>query len=255
MEEVRTREEEYDFVKDVAMHVLSPEGAAQLASRERRLLYQGTLHHVSPITTRSKLESGARSTSAMPTVQINGLPVHDSADEKQGRAERGRRLASAIHDWHVRRARPGSVSSSVSSSLSLWSHDSLASNMTPNTPMSDVHTSMPDSSAPETIQAFVFTDVVLFIVPTHPEKGHRSEWRLLDDVGLSRILDIRTNQANESECYSSIEIDNPFTPLRSVGSNDSSRLDPFGRARDLTLAKFARWDGHRATATAAYAGR
>lgn len=190
------------------MHILGPEGAAQLASRERRLLHQGAVHHLLPTTSGTSVESAPAH--SMPTVQINGLPVHDSSDEKQGRAEKGRRLATAIHDWHVRRARSGSVSSSASSSLSLWSHDSLATNMTPNTPMSDVHTSIPDTSAHETIQVFVFTDVILLIAPAQPEKGRRSEWRLLDDVGLSRILDIRLNKANEGERHFSTEIRQPI---------------------------------------------
>lgn len=197
MEEVRIREEEYDFIKDVATHILGPDGAAQLATRERRLLYQGTLHYPLPITSRNNVES--QSIRSMPTVQINGLPVHDSADDKQGRAERGRRLATAIHDWHVRRARSGSVSSSASSSFSLWSHDSGASNVTPNTPMSDVHTPLPETSDHETVQVFVFTDIVLIVVPMQLDKGRRLEWRLLHDVGLSRVLDIRMNKPNEGE--------------------------------------------------------
>lgn len=233
------------------MHILGSDGAAQLATRERRLLYQGALHYLLAITPRTDVESEA--VHPMPTVQINGLPVHDPADEKQDRAERGRRLASAIHNWHVRRARSGSVSSSASSSLSLWSHDSLASNVTPNTPMSDVHTPLPDTSVPETVQVFVFTDLILLAVPTQLDQNRRSEWRLLDNVGLSRVLDIRINKNNEGEFRSITEIDASLTSLRSVGSNTDPRPDPVGHARTLVVASFTCRGRRRVAATIPFA--
>lgn len=197
MEEVRIREEEYDFVKDVATRILGSDVAAQLATRERRLLHQGTLHYQSL----PKPSATAEPAYVTPTVQINGAPMHDSSDEKQDRAERGRRLASAIHDWHVRRARPGSISSSASSSFSLWSHDSLTSNATPNTPLSDTHIPLPDTLATAPLQVFVFTDVILLVVPTQGNRTGCTEWRMLDGVGLSRVLDVRIDQDDRGEYH------------------------------------------------------
>ncbi|KAH9840814.1 uncharacterized protein C8Q71DRAFT_424643 [Rhodofomes roseus] len=185
MEEVRVREEEYDFVKAIATRILGPDAAAHLAIRERRLLYQGLLH-LSSSDAALKVEPQP----VAPTVQVNGRPVHHSIDDEQDKAERGRRLATAIHDWHVKRARSESISSSASSSFSLWSHDSLTSNVTPNTPMSDIH---PPSLEATTgaVQVLVFTDMVLLVTPSYDDQSGGTQWQLLSGAGLSRILDVR----------------------------------------------------------------
>ncbi|KZT01281.1 uncharacterized protein LAESUDRAFT_815982 [Laetiporus sulphureus 93-53] len=207
LEEVRIREEEYDFVKDIFSRIVGIPQSARLAKRERRLLHHGVLHR---IPSNEKPHAYREpSPPVTPTLQINGKPI-DGGRRKPGRPrddpQRMSRLASAIHDWHVRRARPGSISSSASSSLSLWSRSTAeSSKATPLTPASDAFGRPREDVVP--LQALVFDDLVVFMTPAHAGTGGavqdgecEDQWALLEEVGLARVLYVTEREEDANSC-------------------------------------------------------
>ncbi|PCH34803.1 hypothetical protein WOLCODRAFT_165828 [Wolfiporia cocos MD-104 SS10] len=204
MDEVRIREEEYDFVKDFASRFIGLQSSAPLAKRERRLLQHGFLHFV------QSAEVVTPSTPVPPLVQVNGKPVTSPGStpklSQQNVPQRASRLASAIHSWHTRRKRSGSLTSSASSSLSVRSYETATSDTMPETPVSYSNFHQGDNSRDDAsanadgqpgiipVQAFVFTDLLLLGHPTPVDMGNGREpvegWTLLDNVGTSKILSI-----------------------------------------------------------------
>ncbi|KAH9895851.1 hypothetical protein C8Q73DRAFT_454762 [Cubamyces lactineus] len=225
MEEVKRREDEYDFVKELSSRIDGLPTAPPLARRARRLLWYGTLE-------RSVAETSGRPDHAAPTPSTtprtgngsSGRAVNgDVQRAQQGEGRTPSRLATAIRDWTTRRSRAGSFSSSVSSTLSVQTYETASSASSASvlvTPRSDqfpgiritgrngakgharspqVPPSLLESRVEyRTLNVMVFSDLILLAVPSSSEgqpagQAHEVEEersRLLDGIGLSRILGV-----------------------------------------------------------------
>jgi hypothetical protein len=220
MSEVKTREDEYDLVKDISAHIHGLP-SVQLARRERRLLVHGLLQHVEGDSTKN----GCSSDSSSPARSLG----FDFSERKDGE-RRGSRLLDAINEWNVHRGRSGSVKSTASSAtgVSFKSHASTVSSF-PVTPFLECFpprcnvvsppspNPMPGLRPPSkscarfgytslgikrplfapmapagSVHAFVFTDLVLFARPMTATQSSDEglSWCLVDDFGLSRVLGI-----------------------------------------------------------------
>ena len=125
MEEVKAREEEYDFVKDLATRIDGLSNTVPLARRARRLLWYGTLLYSEP-TPSGTPKAVARSPASPRSPNV--LRSQRGNKLTRSPAQRGSKLATAVRDWDKRRLQRGSISSSQSSMLSVQSPD-----MTPST--------------------------------------------------------------------------------------------------------------------------
>jgi hypothetical protein len=198
MSEVKFREDEYDIVKDICTRIHGLPSSAQLARRERRLLAQGTLH---------RLQSAHH--------LLNFVSPPDVVPDRNSR------LITAINDWGVQQDRSGSVKSSSTTTMSFRSYDTASSCSSesrfdfqrgitsplypdrdnpyvgfqtppsardwprPSQPLKR----LPDASYPTVVNAFVFTDLVVFATPiTRRESNKCQNWRLLEDIGIARVL-------------------------------------------------------------------
>ena len=214
LDEVKTREDEYEFVKDLSTRIEGITSTVPLARRARRLLWYGILDE-------KNLQNGVHT---RPRTSPDG-PSTD--DPKRPPAQRMSRLASAVRVWDKRRTRGGSLSSSASSMLSVHTSDTSSGASVLVTPRSDEFpwgvgdrarsSSMSNSTlasqqprAPSAkpppppppvggcervLNVMVFTDLVVLARPdasAQSEAGPGEEQRcaLLETVGLSRILDL-----------------------------------------------------------------
>jgi hypothetical protein len=188
LSEVKFREDEYDVVKDIATRIHGLPSSAQLARRERRLIAQGPLH---------RLQSAHHL-----------LNFASTSDATQNRTPR---LITAIDDWGAQRDRSGSVKSTSTTTMSFRSYDTTSSCSSENrfdshrgivspphggrdtsyagfrTPPSSQDRLRPSQQT--IVNAFVFTDLVVFATPiTRRESNKCQNWRLLEDIGIARIL-------------------------------------------------------------------
>lgn len=210
MTEVKIREDEYDLIQKFAACIQGLPPSAQLATRERRFLHQGTLN-LMDVKDNNPSAAGAQSriSSYFPPGSIRGANT----------ANRTSKLMTAMNQWDSGRARSGSASSS-STGLSTSSTSSGFSSGAPATPDSPFFSSfripMPrgrlnqaraptiknpptpspaprnSSNAPShvsgmLIQVFVFTDLVLLAAPASDETDG---WTLLKHIGIIRALDV-----------------------------------------------------------------
>ena len=186
LSEVKFREDEYDVVKDIATRIHGLPSSAQLARRERRFLAQGSLH---------RLQSAHHL-----------LNFDSTTDVSQNRTPG---LVAAINDWSVQRDRSGSVKSTSTTTMSFRSYDTASSSdsrfdshrgiFSPpriSRDTSYVGSQLPSSSRDKprpsqqtAVQAFVFTDLVVFATPIARRESNKCQnWRLLEDIGIARIL-------------------------------------------------------------------
>ncbi|KAH8109055.1 hypothetical protein DFH11DRAFT_1731320 [Phellopilus nigrolimitatus] len=202
MREVKLREEEYTFVKDLVSRVHGLPSTVQLIRRERRLVAHGALQRVH-LSERSKntLEDNACTSSQLgrSAPSKHGSERHD---------ERSRRLASG------QRRRANSLDSCLNSELSdaasMTSISSAASNISLRGDRSILRNTG-SSRACEAVDggrrfsqgktrltplyAFIFTDLALFTVPIssqskNDKKTGKDAWELLDDIGICRVLSV-----------------------------------------------------------------
>lgn len=197
MSEVKFREDEYDVVKDISTRIHGLPSSAQLARRERRLLAQGTF---------SRLHSAPH--------LLNLVSTTDAI-----LSNRNSKLMTAVNDWGVQRDRSGSVKSTSTTTMSFRSYDTISScssggrfdshhvasplnlqgmpnpgyRMTTSS-QGKLQQSPSLKRPPETIQStavnvFVFTDLVVFATPIARRESNKCQnWRLLEDIGIARIL-------------------------------------------------------------------
>lgn len=197
LREVKEREEEYDLIKTISLSIEGLPSSINLARRERRLLARGPLYRVQ-VPDRPSLEH----------------PVQD-----RRRSRRSMILLNAINDWDVQRAEQainnGTTSldsyynqgstvinePSIYSQTSSHEHQSSASEEEASDSSRYKKRSSflglpPDPHSKQTlVDVFVFTDLVLIANPLHKRQGHGSasvkeRWRLLDQVGTGRILNV-----------------------------------------------------------------
>ncbi|KAL6297999.1 hypothetical protein BKA93DRAFT_754489 [Sparassis latifolia] len=242
--EVRIREEEYEFVKDMASRLEGLGSPAALARRERRLLHHGELHWV---LSRDVLNHEINSLK-LPSKDGAGrlaLPNEKTPDGSQ----RTSRLASAIHNWHVRQGSVGSTASSTSSlrSYGTVSDASIAiasvagdSHRTLHALRSPVGGEIPSGQRRKErqdklpnvlpVQAFIFADLLL--LATHataqsvrtPSDRAENKWRLLDDTGIARVVSITMEHEDGGE-----------VSLKSLILHESDRSAGHGRVVILDL--------------------
>ncbi|KAL7278174.1 hypothetical protein ACG7TL_008147 [Trametes sanguinea] len=221
MEEVKTREEEYDFVKELSARIDGLSNAPPLARRARRLLWYGTLVLTFPsLDNHLQVSAPAITPNATPTLPNGSLSPRTNGRPPQKAHDRSK-LATAIRDWTTRRSRAGSLSSSASSMRSMQTYDTASSASSASiliTPRSDqfpgiqvsaragakghlqspqIRPQVPPPPRETLLNVMVFSDLVVLAAPI-PQKNGKSQReeeqeqrsRLLDSIGLSRILDI-----------------------------------------------------------------
>ncbi|KAF8063386.1 hypothetical protein FPV67DRAFT_1782886 [Lyophyllum atratum] len=218
MTEVKAREDEYDLIQGFAARISGLPPSAQLATRDRRLLYQGTLNLI---------DVEANEPSAAPGSSRISRYFPPGSLRSANTANRTSKLGTALNPWDTGRARSGSASSGASFS-SFRTSSSGVSSHTPATPDSPFFSSfripMPKgrlnqarlpnikmpaspSPAPRTssstpshgtpIQVFVFTDLVVLAAPVSTS-SEVEEWTLLKHIGTMRPLDV---QVQEKDAY------------------------------------------------------
>ncbi|KAI0764172.1 hypothetical protein BD413DRAFT_680504 [Trametes elegans] len=224
MEEVKAREEEYDFVKELSSRIDGLPSTPALARRARRLLWFGILIRM-PFSPREELPTPTpvaapgSGNGAFSPRSVHGTPRQGREKGEQGAS----RLATAIRDWTTRRSRAGSHSSYASSTLSAQTYSTTSSASSasvlvtprsdqfpgirlpasrskghvrsPHVPRTSQGAQVQPSATEAALNVMVFSDLVVLAVPNAIGTDARSsdeEQRshLLADVGLSRILGV-----------------------------------------------------------------
>ena len=230
MREVRIREEEYDLVKDIMDRIEGLPPSVQLASRERRLLARGRLLRISgnggtrganpvypsfagtPASTRdrsvqrqSRLLNALQGWKASPSARSDSLRSMTSSNFS---ADSGLTAASST---------PPITPMSLGHDVASISRSGKWSGSSPGTSRRyDLSTGSAspwsDPAKHSPIHVFVFTDLVVLASPTQSalraraanrtlnltadNGGERETWRLLNDIGICRILGIAGEELN-----------------------------------------------------------
>ncbi|KAI5121536.1 hypothetical protein M0805_002596 [Coniferiporia weirii] len=209
MREVKLREEEYMFVKDLISRVRGLPNNVQLARRERRLVAHGALQRVH-LSERCKDILEGNFTAAPPQRNHRvGVSGH-RADLRHRR--RANSLDSCLTSELSDATSMTSVCSSTSN-LSIAGEDvrSFSKAVSGDSkPTSDKRHSkqrpaqdakgilLREKTRTTPLYAFIFTDLALFAVPISPRPNGsgRDAWELLDDVGICRVLSVTDNSGH-----------------------------------------------------------
>ncbi|KAJ2936743.1 hypothetical protein H1R20_g340, partial [Candolleomyces eurysporus] len=198
MMEVKVRESEYRLIQSLASQISDPGISGVLASRERRLLHSGTLRLVSP--------------SNLATAQ----PQQQHAQSHKEKAQkRSSKLVQAITNWDRKPPERSSSMKSTASSVtnSVKSYNTMSSYDPPGSmdsrsaklPLfkglfkakaaaagisssSGQHLGMP-SVPPGFVQVFVFSDIVLLVLP---KPAVDAKYGLVPKLGLARVFSVAT---------------------------------------------------------------
>lgn len=223
LNEVRVREDEYELIKSFSTRIQGLPSSFLLATRERRLLFRGPLHLV--YADKDNCETG------LPTPALSQCYSHIPKTPGTYVSDRSSRLANAIHQWDTRRERSGSTSSSstgmtfnsVGTALSGDAFDipvSACSTFPPSYRISvpqgwlnsagiSGQNKTPASPSPNPrygptpLEVFVFTDLVLLATPALTLTPENSEWTLLKNTGIVRVLGI--NETIEQGSYGALK--------------------------------------------------
>ncbi|KAG1744927.1 uncharacterized protein EDB91DRAFT_168184 [Suillus paluster] len=199
LSEVKDREDEYEFVKDMLSHIANI--PSELPCRDRRLLMHG------PVAC-ARVENDDDLPIMRLSTNSHGIPLTESlkSPSADSRPKRNERLSNALKGW---RGRSSSVQSTASMTASLQSFRTAPSSFdfrsetqadSRNSPLLRVESPAVD------VQLFVFTDlIVMASAPSYYENSKRTsaDLRILDDFGLSRILSV----TDETDRRSSISLD------------------------------------------------
>ncbi|KZV70929.1 hypothetical protein PENSPDRAFT_606685 [Peniophora sp. CONT] len=201
MFEVRARENEYDLVNDILSQIEGLPASLGLASRERRLLARGRL-------LRQHYGSTGPDTAARPKSHAFGSALMRARMAEQQNRPFDDTLQTRSH-------REGSSYSTDSSVLSPASPFTATSSSLPDTPATTDDFDVPDIHSPHddrytrprstllhlraqapskqsTLHVFAFTDLVLLCSTIRPVDAQSTQiWRLLDDIGISRVLGVK----------------------------------------------------------------
>jgi len=129
--EVKVREEEYEMIKMISSQIHGLSTEVQLATRERRLLHQGTLFLVDVddnSTTTATQRPGISQYFSPGTMHLA-----DTCSNIASTPDRSSRLANAINRWDAKRSKSESTSSASTGVVSL---ESVSSSDPPTTPSS-----------------------------------------------------------------------------------------------------------------------
>ncbi|KAG1824745.1 uncharacterized protein BJ212DRAFT_545251 [Suillus subaureus] len=197
LSEVKDREDEYEFVKDMFSRIADV--PSQLPCRDRRLLMHG------PVAC-ARVENDDDLRVTRPSTNVHGFPEPLKSPSPDSRPRHNEKLSNALKGW---RGRSGSVQSTASTAASLQSFRTAPSSFDfrsepqagpRNSPLLRVESPAVD------VQLFVFTDLIMMASATnHHDDSQRTSanLRILDDFGLSRILSV----TDETDRRSSISID------------------------------------------------
>lgn len=221
LSEVKDREDEYEFVKDMFSRITNV--PSQLPCRNRRLLMHG------PVAC-ARVENDDDLRVTRPSTIVHGFPEPLKSPSPDSHPRHNERLSNALKGW---RGRSGSVQSTASTAASLQSFRTAPSSFDfrsepqagpRNSPLLRVESPAVD------VQLFVFTDLIMMTSATnHHDDSQRTSvnLRIVDDFGLSRILSV----TDETDRRSSISLD--LVPLT---SEELERGHANSKGRVLTVS-------------------
>jgi hypothetical protein len=158
MQEVKSREEEYNLIKDLASAIEGLNSPSSLARRERRLLMRGSGRLLaSRSQVRSKRDSNANR---------HSLVLLDAINNWDGtkRSEKRRSLfPSSSPDVNVGTFAGSAPLNKITSGSSASGYDLAFSS----------------------VEVFVFSDVVVVVTPAGKDR-----WKLVERFGIARILNV-----------------------------------------------------------------
>ncbi|KAF9072476.1 hypothetical protein BDP27DRAFT_1400887 [Rhodocollybia butyracea] len=191
---VKTREEEYEFIKNISGRIDGIPSSTNLVRRERRLLCYGQLLHG----------------------DLRQCPPTDNSDRDSkslNPLNRLNRLVDAVNEWDSRRSRSDSVKSNNSASTGV-SFRSVATSSPPPPPQ---------------LLALVFSDLVVFATPRFPlrestslggqEQQGSERWTVCEDIGISRVLEVK-----REDSYTSDERDDGSDLKQNISSSSLSGI-------------------------------
>jgi hypothetical protein len=211
MQEVKAREEEYELVKNLASRIKGLPSDFQLARRERRLVAQGLLRRFY-LTDKecqaldSSLDlsvSGNSGNTLRRMTSVSSEASSFTGDWAYHPVTQANNLASS-ETGHSPRA------DSISSDMTLNSRPSISNPARSRS--SSIRGSLRHKLKESSVYAFVFTDLLILTTPMS-ERLHllrssknvaeaKETWKLVDDVGVSRVLGITDQSGQLGQCCS-----------------------------------------------------
>lgn len=213
LSEVKFREDEYDIVKDISTRIQGLPPCAQLAKRERRLLTQGTLHCM--IARLRKEPSSASHSSAVPNCNSKFATAINSLSPQRGRSGPIR-----SGDVTTRFYETPFTSPAVNFNKASLQREKPRLSPSPKPSSQELSRTM-------VVHVFVFNDLIVLATPiTRMSSNKCQNWRLLEDVGIARILTVtRTNEPSGVSTLLQLFI---------LTLNNSRRFEGFIRTTYLT---------------------
>lgn len=201
MREVKLREEEYTFVKELVSRIQGLPESVQLMRRERRLVAHGVLHRVY-LSDRSRdmLENNASA-----VVKTHTPKLHERQHQLIARRRRANSLDSCLSDGASMTSLSSATSNSSFNGESALRYDTkgkagfrepTAQNGTRFGRKRDGLHENPRSTQ---IYAFIFNDLALFTTPNprHPgDRNNRDGLELMEDIGICRVLSVVDHSGN-----------------------------------------------------------
>lgn len=213
MTEVKVREDEYDFIKDLASNIRGFPPSLQLASRDRRLLCQAQL---------SLAPESEQDPSSTPKAGNQELRTPTKPTLKERAGNRMSRLASAVQAWDAIRGRSGSIKSTTSScaGFSIRSDVSRDFSKGEHVPSCEV----PTTSEPRKIvHLFILSDLVILATPISQD-ADKPALQLVNGIGLSQVFHAELQVEEEEGCSESIAVLLDLIPLNEELKMSSMRL-------------------------------
>ena len=201
MTEVKVREDEYDFIKDLAGNIRGFPPNLQLASRDRRLLCQAQL------TLAPESDQEVPSTPKAVNQELR-TPTKPTLKERAG--NRISRLASAVQAWDAIRGRSGSIKSTASScaGLSIRSDVSRDFSKGEHIPTCEISTI---SEPRKIVHLFILSDLVILATPISQD-ADKPALQLVNGIGLSQVFHAEL-QTEEDGCSESVAAVLDLIPL------------------------------------------
>ncbi|KAF9466836.1 hypothetical protein BDZ94DRAFT_1250917 [Collybia nuda] len=217
MTEVKNREDEYDLIKNFLSRIGGLSSGPQIATRERHLLFHGTLHLLTVDDEEVTILGNALFPANNPQNYVSA-----TQKKKTNLENRTSRLANAVNIWDTRRGRSESTSSSNTGTSfeTVSSRDTSCSTFfssfripVPEGRLNAARISeqkralespSPNPRRPRTrgipAQVFIFTDLMLLATQNSTLVPNNYEWSLLEGIGITRILGIsEPPEQNSSE--------------------------------------------------------
>ncbi|PIL34361.1 hypothetical protein GSI_03136 [Ganoderma sinense ZZ0214-1] len=245
MEEVKVREEEYDFVKDLATRVDGLSSTVPLARRARRLLWYGALLYPEPATS-STPKVVARSPES--PLKPNALRSPRPSKLTRSPAQRGSKLATASSLLSMQSPDMTPSTSSTSelatprsgqrlhgfsllgrSGFRVYDSPKQSQELRQILSGNRVGDRLQERARERMLKVMVFTDVIVLTTALAPDprtlrddEEHMDRCRLLDGLGLSRVLDFAESDVGLSLTLIPVRLEQLDTGLLA----DDTRVAP-----------------------------